>query len=99
MKTAVDYAKRVGHAPTMTAFTAAISALMRADGVPHAPAHLDAEGRCLTCGKAILCPGVHTLEEIQEAGRRDNSPAGRGETFTVGTADRPVAGRCTHERV
>jgi len=70
MKTALDYAKRALNAPTMQAFTENISALMRADGVPHAPAKRDEEGRCLTCRQGILCPGVHTFEEIQAANRK-----------------------------
>jgi hypothetical protein len=68
MKTAVEYAKRVPDAPTMEEFTRRISDLMRADGVPHAPAE-KVDGVCLTCGKSVLCPGVHTLEEILEANR------------------------------
>lgn len=68
MKTAVDYAKQVANAPTMAEFTRRLSDAMRADGVPHAPAE-KVDGVCLTCGKSVLCPGVHTFEEIQHANR------------------------------
>jgi len=47
-----------------------LGAAMRAQGVPYATAHKDETGHCLTCGQGLLCPGVHTLEEIQEAGRK-----------------------------
>lgn len=46
-----------------------ISAELRRRGIPHAPAQYDAGGNCLTCGEGGRCPGVHTFEEIQAAGR------------------------------
>lgn len=72
MTKAIDYATRVTCASdNMEEFTAAISAMLRAEGIPHSPAQKDKEGRCLTCGLIWLCPGVHTFEEIQEAARRE----------------------------
>ena len=47
------------------------SDILRAQGIPHAPAKYDEAGLCLTCrNDATKCPGVHTFEEIQEAGRK-----------------------------
>jgi len=46
-----------------------VSAELRRSGIPHSPAQYDADGNCLTCGEGRRCPGVHTFEEIQAAGR------------------------------
>ena len=48
----------------------ALSYVLRLLKVPHAPAKYDEAGNCLTCGESSEhCPGVHTFEEIQAAGR------------------------------
>jgi hypothetical protein len=67
MKQATDYASKI--LPDTPDLKAALSAAMRAEGVPHSEAQRDSAGKCLTCGLTCLCPGVHTLEEIREAGR------------------------------
>lgn len=47
----------------------AIAGYLKRRGIPYAEAHYEA-GICLTCGREVyVCPGVHTFEEIQEAGR------------------------------
>ena len=54
---------------TTTADIRKLSAALRARGIPHSPAQYDEAGKCLTCGESERCPGVHTFEEIQAAGR------------------------------
>jgi len=50
--------------------TAALSEVLRANGIPHSPAQRDENELCLVCRRGMLaCPGVHTFEEIQEANR------------------------------
>lgn len=57
-------------AQTREEHIAHLSAKLRERGIPHSAAQYDALGNCLTCGVAIgRCPGVHTFEEIQAAGR------------------------------
>ena len=62
-------AKHTVHATT-TADVEKLSAALRARGIPHSAAQYDENGKCLTCGESSEhCPGVHTFEEIQAAGR------------------------------
>lgn len=47
----------------------AIAGYLKRRGIPYAEAHYET-GICLTCGcEVYVCPGIHTFEEIQEAGR------------------------------
>lgn len=69
----------------MAEFTRRLSDAMRADGVPHAPAE-KVDGVCLTCGKSVLCPGVHTFEEFQAANRLQVAAAHGTMTGTRVTA-------------
>ncbi len=48
------------------AFTVAIRAKLRRNGVPYGNATYDDAGDCRVCGEAGRCPGVHTLDEIQD---------------------------------
>lgn len=64
-----------GYFRDVPALTAALSALLREKGVPHSPAQRDRRGVCLTCGCSVLCPGVHTFEEIQDANRLQTATA------------------------
>lgn len=65
---AVLIAKHTAPATT-TADVEKLSATLRAQGIPHSAAQYDESGKCLTCGESERCPGVHTFEEIQAAGR------------------------------
>ena len=85
MKRAIDYANDIPRAEfeTLARFKDAIRAALRAEGVPHSDAQYDLNGICLTCHKGVICPGVHTLEEIQEAGRREAAKAAALPAFRV----------------
>jgi hypothetical protein len=54
---------------------AALRNELRARGIPHADAQKDERGFCLTCGKSLMCVGVHTFEEIQEAAKAEKAKA------------------------
>ena len=69
MRKAIDFLHISHAAGGLGNIPEALGAAMRAQGVPYAPAEKDADGVCLTCHKKVLCPGVHTFEEIQEAAR------------------------------
>ncbi len=66
MKKAIDYAEGLPYPyPSHRAFTAALRAKLRRNGVPYGNATYDDAGDCRVCGEAGRCPGVHTLDEIQ----------------------------------
>lgn len=77
MKRATDFL-HISHADQgLAKIPELLGAAMRRAGVPYAAAKKGEDGVCLTCRKGLLCPGVHTLEEIQEAGRAELKGATR----------------------